>query len=116
LNATSDLNDELSDFAAEIGRRYDQAEAERFLRLYAEEVLALERDMLSSPVATTHSLFGEGRWSASGNSTTPARSVRSGMLLIEHHRPPAKAAMWIMLVAIIGVLLAADWRSISIFR
>lgn len=45
----NDINDELNDAAGYIGARFGAVEAERFLRLYAEEQLAFERDMRANP-------------------------------------------------------------------
>ena len=98
----NDNNDELNEIASEIGRRCDQAEAERFLRLYAEEVLAIERDMRASPIAATHSLFGDG-----GRDADPSTP---GLLLIEHKRRPATVVLWVLVVAVIGGLMVVRYQ------
>ncbi|GEM_PF-6935987 len=45
----NDLNDELAQHRAEVAERAGEIEAERFMRIYAEEVLAYERDFHMSP-------------------------------------------------------------------
>jgi hypothetical protein len=46
-----DLNDELAEYRARIASEAGELEAERFMRIYAEEVLAYERDFRSNPRA-----------------------------------------------------------------
>jgi hypothetical protein len=77
----NDINDELNDAANRIRMRCGDAEAERFLRLYAEEVLAWERDAMRSPATMARRFYG-GDVTAQSQLPPPKRNGAGWAVLV----------------------------------
>ena len=98
----NDLNDELADAREMVRQRAGDLEAERFSRIYTEEVLAYERDFHSNPLAGARRMSEGYRDVGRQRQPQPQQPHQQVLQLAAPRRNPSQGTRILAIILIIA--------------